>query len=1248
MLPAGRGKRRSLCSPPDLTHRKSIGQALHSPKNQRVDNTQIFPPGPEFTSLGDKGFSCTLTCSPLGGGIPRVTEGRGSNKKAAEKAASLLMIVNLKDTETLKVKLGLINVDKLDDRMRQEEKDSKLDIYNYAARFDAVPEINHRIMSGSSRFRTKRVHEVTVKLSEQNIEVFGRGTDMRSAEIVAGLRFKEAAQRYQAEHGDKSLVIRDSSALTTDNSSQFFEYYKIKHPEAAIEIARPLAPGEKEALLVAKGIHRAQVNINGAAVGQVVSMATKKQAEDLAYLTAALEIRKKDPELFPGFVRALALGNGKILKPLSPVTMSLDEDCQLVMRETLLSARKNGLPDEVEEVFSDEQATDTRERTFRKKLSSKQLMERNQLLQSAFSLWLTDPKLAEMRRKREELPMNQYRTQVLDQVSNNMYSIVVGATGSGKTTQVPQIVLDDAITKGRGDSCNVICTQPRRIAATSVARRVADERGQSLQDSVGYQVRFDAKLPNYGGSITYCTTGILLQQLQRQPDEVLERISHIVIDEVHERDILIDFLMIVMKRAMAERVAAGKPTPKVVLMSATMDTELFAGYFGTAIEGKGSTACPSLSVPGRTFPVNEKYLEQISSELQKAHPQTAMQLLMQDPATREYIQNEDEFRKQNPTQRKDATTDSASPNEFAIDWKTERRLTATGETSVSTDKEDAVVPIGLVATTIAHIAKTSTEGAILVFLPGLDEMVKVEELLNGHPLGVDFTDKRSFRTYLLHSSQPAAQREVFDEVPSGCRKIILSTNIAETSITIPDVQHVVDTGKLREKQYDQVRRITQLKCTWISKSNSKQRAGRAGRVQNGNYYALFSAERYASLRAVGFPEMLRSDLQEVCLAIKAQALDYPIRQFLAEALEPPSPASVDASIMNLHALDALTDEEQITPLGRLLASLPIHPSLGKMIVLGVIFRCLDPMLVLGAAAAERSMFMQPLDNRQAAQDAKLAFVRGTGSDHIALLNAFGEMRRLRDTRGEFAMRQYAYENFIHVNAFKTIDNTAAQIEDLLVHARLIPYTPHHMRQRNELGDPALNENSSKVPLIKSLAIAGFHPNLACSTSNMAHRTPGESSTLIHPSSVNHTPKTGLVSRRPTNTLYSYSSMARSNDGNTIFLRDTSESTPLMATLFGGKLDLRNGNILEMDGWLPFFVRTEDSSRFFQFVQAAKTVLEFRKALERLLAGAFMDLGNARSRMMSGELGDRGSILADDRVRKDFAEGLVEVLDRDVK
>lgn len=1215
-----------------------------------------------------------LTCTPKDGTEPISTLGRANTRvryfhlltfdvltslqKDAERAAYLHMIVKLKDSEILKKGAAYLQIDKVSSNTLKDEKDAKLDMYNYAARFDTTPDIVVKHVARSKRARgPKRVCEVTIKLPEQNIEAVGRSTEQKLAEVAAALRFKEAAEKYQAEHSDQSLVVRDSTALTTDNSSKFFEYYKIIHPDATIQLVEPQIEGKSKQYMVSKGIHQTQVSLNDQLIGHSVSTTSKKKAESLAYLTAALEVRKQEPEIFAGFFRALATGSGDILRPVNPVSMSVDEDCQLVMRETLLSARKAGLPDQVQDVLIDDGEAAVRTRSVRRRLSPDQLAHRTQQLERAFSVYLMDPKFAGLRKKKDELPMNQYRAQVLDLVANNSYSIIVGATGSGKTTQVPQILLEDAITAGSGGLCNIICTQPRRIAATSVARRVAEERAQRLQDTVGYHVRFDAKLPIHGGSITYCTTGILLQQLQHQPNEVMDGVSHLVIDEVHERDILIDFLLIILKRAMSDRAAAGKPTPKVVLMSATMDTELFASYFETKVSGQGTVACPSLSVPGRTFPVREKHLEEITNEIQQTHGKLAVGLLQSDPATKDFFKVENEYRKQNPAVAKPTQSGATQPDDFVIDWKTERKLDSEGEATVSTDRDDAIVPFSLIATTIAHISKTTKEGAILVFLPGLEEMVKVQDLLSKHPLGLDFSDTSRYKVHLLHSSLPAAQTEVFKEVPQGCRKIILSTNIAETSVTIPDVQYVVDTGKLREKQYDQIRRITQLKCTWISKSNSKQRAGRAGRVQNGNYYALFSAERYNKLRAVGLPEMLRSDLQEICLDVKAQAFNYPIRQFLAEALEPPSPKNVDASIMNLQALDALTDEEQITPLGRLLAALPVHPSLGKMIILGIIFRCLDPMLILGAAAAERNIFLNPLEARREAYEAKNSFVQGSGSDHIALLNAVRELRHVRDSKGEYAMKNFAFQNFVHVNAFKTIDSTAKQIEELLVEAGLIPYTPEHMRHRSEFGDPSLNENSSKVPLIKALAISGFHPNLATSSGSITHRTPGEANTLIHPSSVNYwAPKkkasgTEGADRGPARlgTLYAYSTMAKSNDGNTIYLRDTTECTPLMATLFGGRLTRRSNNILEMDEWLPFYVTTNDKST--NYAKTAKTILELRKALERLLAVAFMDLKGSREKIKEARGkpgGSRGAFLADEKVRALFAEGLVEILDRDVK
>lgn len=1126
--------------------------------------------------------------------------------------------------------MGTDSVTPLDRETLTLEKDAKMDIYNYAARFDGIPEITRRVIKHGK----KKIVEIDVVLAEQNIQVTGSGTQLQAAEIAAALKFKQAAEQYHAERGSQAIVIKDSTALTTDNARSFFDFYKMVHPRAYIEVIC------EQAKHVESMPYQAKVLIDGKPYGKEVEMASKKKAESLAYLTAALQVKALEPDVYPKFLKANKSGDGEILKPVSSIDMPIDEDCLLSMRQTLLDARKSGLPDEADELLSDEDGSSTRSNYPRRSIPSAEVSLQNERLARTLDTYMQNPANAEMRQQRDGLPMNQYKQKVLDMVGSHTYSIVIGATGSGKTTQVPQILLDEAISNGHGGSCNVICTQPRRIAATSVARRVADERGEILQGTVGYHVRFDAKLPQSGGSITYCTSGILLQQLQHSPDEVMAGNTHLVIDEVHERDILIDFLLIVLKKVMARRLFDGKSVPKVVLMSATMDTDLFSSYFNNAAQG---SECPTLSVPGRTFPVKERYLDNILEDMKKSYPQSSLRILQSDIATRDYLQVDQSFSRMNPAKGGDGSTaEIERPEDFLIDWKKERKVSAEGEAIISDDKEDALVPCGLAAATVAHICRTSSEGAVLVFLPGLDEIVQVEKLLReARPLDIDFYDASKYKVHMLHSSMPAGQTEVFNPVPNGCRKIILSTNIAETSVTIPDVQYVVDTGKLREKRYDQLRRITKLQCTWISKSNSKQRAGRAGRVQNGNYYALFSKARYESLRAIGLPEMLRTDLQEICLDIKAQAFKTPIREFLAEALEPPAPSAVDYSVMNLQALDCLTDDEKITPLGRLLASLPIHPSLGKMIVLGIIFRCLDPMLVLGAAAEERNLFTNPLERRRAAQEAKLSFVEGSASDHIATLNAVRQMRLVRAQRNDYYMRDFAMQNFIHNGAFKNIDSTAKQIEDILVEAGLIPFTPPYSRVRNEFGDPLLNENSESIPLIKALVLAGHHPNLAVFGGGRTFRTVGERGTTLHPSSVNAPRERNYTSPLdlPYGTLYSYSTMAKSNDGNSLYLRETSECTPLMAALFGGKVRLSqtSSNILEIDSWLPFYVKSNQR-------QGAKTVVEFRKAMERLFSGTFSDLAKKRRPQDGGQV----RYLADEKVREIFAEGLVEVLKRDVR
>ncbi|KAG8529962.1 uncharacterized protein KY384_005443 [Bacidia gigantensis] len=1203
-------------------------QHLHNMTRGLADiNTNLI-------SLSGDSFRCTLTYdSPV---RKEVVEGEGRSKRSAEDAAYLHFLAKC---HSLGVLMEVVNREsEFNQRNRitrqqakQQEKDAIVDIFDYAARFNLIPEIHTRPVTRKQSGRPRASIEAIITLKEQNISVSGFGTQPPYAEADAAIRFKKEAERFQAKEGKDALIIKDSSALTTENAGKFIEFLRIVRPGIRIEV-------ESEAH--GRSI-RAWVIVNGDRISREVLMSSKKKAEAVALLLACITLKTEDQDLWPRYLRALQHGNGQILPPVAPLDMFVDEDCSLVMRETLLGARSRGLPDEVLTLapMSENSAI-----TEFGRISSRDRIQRSQILYQWSLAYANDERFVDFRSKKAEMPMNQYKEEVLRQVNENEYSIIVGATGSGKTTQVPQILLENMIAEGNGGYCNIICTQPRRIAATSVARRVAAERGEGLEETVGYKVRFDAKLSRRSGSINYCTTGILLRQLQHAADKTMDDVSHLVIDEVHERSTEIDFLLILLKKNMTRRKLLGKSNPRVILMSATMDTDLFANYFETRNVAGDPVSCPSLSVPGRTFPVRERYIDEILEEMSTS--KTSLHTLRADPKTEIYLDAEQRFSQKHG--RAPGNQDNGE-DRSVIDWKRERKYSASGEEQYSNSKEDVIVPFGLIAATVAHIAKTTDQGAILVFLPGLEEIRQVKKDLGREDLGVDFTNTSLFQVYMLHSSITTSQQTVFDPVPQGCRKIVLSTNIAETSVTISDVQHVVDSGKLREKQYDQGRRITMLACTWISKSNSRQRAGRAGRVQDGNYYALFSKARYESFSAIGLPELLRSDLQKTCLDIKAYAFQTPIRDFLADAIEPPAPRNVDASVFNLQALDALTEREDITPLGRLLSSLPVDPSLGKMIVLGIIFRCLDPMLVLGAASTERPIFINPLEARIEAHRSKISFVQGSASDHIALLNAVRQLRQWRAHHGEVGMRQMAERHFLHANAFRSIDSTAQQIEEILVEAGMIPNTSASRRVDLQFGDPALNENSHKVPLIKALVLAGLHPNLAvCARGGRLFRTPGEKDVLVHPSSTNdlkdddrskarlpHSQRPGVAA----GTLYSYTSLTKSNDGNTLFLRDTTRSTPLQACLFGGKLQRNEdrSNIVEIDSWLPFYIASPDR-------RTAKTLIEFRKGLERLLATTFNELGVLVEHRQNG---DHTRFLADDVVREMFAAGLVEVLDRDV-
>lgn len=1134
-----------------------------------------------------------------------VAVGDGLNASGAEQAASLHALVKMHEA-------GLLHLiwapAKQTEQMNKGLHTHLLDVFNYAARYGSIPEYSIR------NYDRNVVAEI--KMPEHGIKaiVSTRSTEVNAWALTA-LEFKRQAEIHQKSKSADTVTIKHPTALSTATVSEFLDFCRDSGKFAGrILVEAEVDRRSRAAVGIAK--------LDGIALGPKTPVANSEaNAIKLAQFIGALSLAKKEPQLLDAFHEALLEGNGHYLGRTRPVnaSVSLDSLRQMESLNKFASGARLALDTDQDPEQEDWQTIQQRIRRSRA-LTQDELVKKSAALQEKQEEYQRRPDLKQLRQMRSELPMTQFAPQVLDIVQNNIYCVIIGATGSGKTTQVPQILLEHAITNGSGASCNIICTQPRRIAATSVAKRVADERGEKLQDTVGYHVRFQARLPKRGGSIVYCTTGILLKQLQHAPDDVYDSVSHLVIDEVHERDMPIDFLLIILKNTMAARAAKGKKVPRVVLMSATMDAERFAAYFRGSLTSDKTTECPTLSVPGRTFPVKEMYLGSILEELKNKYDSQQLRLIGSDKPTTQYLAAE----------QGDLTkgrVDSDSAEELVIDWKKQATTTGSDHKSIyDNTKEDTLVPLGLVATTIAHLATTTKGGAILVFLPGLDEIGKLRKmLLAERPLDVDFANSNQFRIFLLHSSIQESQRTVFETLPDGCRKIILSTNIAETSVTIPDVQFVVDTGKCREKQYDQLRRLSQLQCSWISKSNAKQRAGRAGRVQNGHYYALFTRSRHEFMRATGLPELLRSDLQEICLEVKSQAFQMPVRDFLGAALEPPSPAAVESAMKSLTALDALTEEEELTPLGRLLASLPVHPALGKMIVLGVIFDCLDPMIVLGAAAHERPLFVTPLGRRAEVDAVKKKYAGTSKSDHIMLYNAFCTARRMAAEVGNNSQLWDVFDrDFFHMGAFKSIDSTAKEIVGILQNAGLIQTHSREFESKLVYGGTKLNKNSSSDEMIKALLVAGLHPHVAVKTSSGRFRTSGEKRAFIHPQSV--------ISQQAEGTdLLIFTSLSLASDGSRMNLRDVTKVTPLTVLLFGGHMTREDdSSILEMDKWLRFFVK--DSSDTSARHTAPRIVYHFEHTLQKILAVVCKKLA-----MRDPQL---------DGLRRTFALGLTEILERE--
>ncbi|HYC37815.1 MAG TPA: ATP-dependent RNA helicase HrpA [Usitatibacter sp.] len=485
----------------------------------------------------------------------------------------------------------------------------------------------------------------------------------------------------------------------------------------------------------------------------------------------------------------------------------------------------------------------------------------------------------------EDLPIAQHRDEIARLVREHPVTIVCGETGSGKTTQLPKICL----ALGRGAAGLIGCTQPRRIAARSLAHRLAQELAGAPRGFVGHKIRFqDRTQPDT--VVKVMTDGILLAETHS--DRELRAYDTLIIDEAHERSLNVDFLL-----GYAKRLAAARPELKVVVTSATIDTERFSRFFDGA---------PVIEVSGRTYPVEVRYRP-------------------------EYFEAQD-------------------------------------EDDEPVDMNEAI------AKAVDEIARDSRTGDILVFLPGEREIREAAETLRKHhPAKTEILP-------LFSRLSAEEQDRVFER--SAHRRIVLSTNVAETSLTVPGIHYVVDTGLARVKRYSPRQKIDQLRIEPISQAAARQRAGRCGRVASGVAIRLYAEEEFVERPEFTTPEILRTSLASVILRMAALELgsvqDFPF-------LEPPTPRQVEDGYRQLFELGAIDVQRNLTRLGEELARLPVDPRIGRMLLAAREFHCATEMIILAAALSIQDPRDRPQALREQSDRAHEEF-RDDASDFVQLLN----------------------------------------------------------------------------------------------------------------------------------------------------------------------------------------------------------------------------------------------------------------------
>uniref|UniRef100_A0A182S772 RNA helicase n=1 Tax=Anopheles maculatus TaxID=74869 RepID=A0A182S772_9DIPT len=749
------------------------------------------------------------------------------------------------------------------------------------------------------------------------------------------------------------------------------------------------------------------------------------------------------------------------------------------------------------------------------------------------------PELQMSMRTREKLPISAMRRPIMEAINEHPVVLIRGNTGCGKTTQIAQFILEDYINSGQGAYCNVCVTQPRRISAISVSERIANERCENLGASVGYSVRFDSQLPRPYGSILFCTIGVLLRKLEGG----LRGVSHVIVDEIHERDVNSDFILVVLRDMVHTY-----PDLRIILMSATIDTSLFSRYFGD---------CPVLEVPGRAFPVQQLFLEDCIEMLKfvPSPPEGGAARRKRGKDGEDGEGGGDGGAEYDPD-----VQESGNMNEVIDETKYSPQTKHAMSMLVEAD-----TPFELINALVDYVDQQGKPGAVLVFLAGWNMIFALMRQLQTKP---------NLVVLPLHSQLPREdQRKVFKHYGQR-RKVILATNIGETSITIDDIVYVIDTCKARMKLFTSHNNMTNYATVWAARTNLEQRKGRAGRVSPGMCFTLCSRARFAKLEENLTPEMFRTPLHELALSIKLLRLGA-IGKFLSKAIEPPPLDAVIEAEVLLKEMRCLDEAEQLTPFGRILARLPIEPRLGKMMVLSTLFGLCDTITTMAAYSGTFSeVFLLELGQRRLMNHQK-ALGGQTYSDYVAMQTAF-EMWSKKRAIGEEAEIRFCEWKGLQMPTLRTIAEAKKQLIENLTLAGFPQDTMMPFRFDPECPDPDLE-------MAMALLCIGLYPNVCYHKEKRRVLTTESKAALIHKTSVN-------CSNTPTTFPYPFFVFGEKIRTRAVSCKQMSMVTPIHLLLFGcKKVEWCNG-LVRIDNWLNLNMDPYD----------AAMILALRPCLQDLL------------------------------------------------